>query len=198
MKRIFLTIAFAISIACAAAQRNHTQIYLGGGYGLISGDMYNHGGWEVNLGLKYFITDYVFLDLSGQIGGSKGNKRLSISRIGYNTYYPEIADFEHSLTEYGVFLGPGYNLYNNGQSRLYVKAQAGYTWGREYKEALNETKDERISPAQPYRPGFAAVASLGYDWQKAGNSLVYGGKIDVYCIRGHVMAILNAQVGVFF
>lgn len=198
MRRILLTIAFAMSIACAAAQRNHAQIYLGGGYGLISGDMYNHGCWEVNLGMKYFITDYVFLDLSGEIGGSKGNKKLTISSSGNYKYHPERGDFKHSLTEYGAFLGPGYNLYNNGQSRLYVKAQAGYTWGREYKEALNDTREIRIYPAQPYRPGFAAVASLGYDWQKAGNSLVYGSKIDVYYIRGHVMTILNVQIGAFF
>jgi len=194
MKRIFLTLIFAAGIVCAEAQSKHAQVYLGGGYGLISGDMYFPGCWEVNLGLKYFVTDGVFLDLNAQIGGNKGIKKQTISK----GFYSELSDFEHTLSEYGLFFGPGYNLYNNGQSRLYVKAQAGYTWGHEYKEILDEQHNIRAFPEQPYKPGFAASAGIGYDWQKAGNPIAYGGKIDVYYIRGHVMAIINAQIGVFF
>lgn len=194
-RRISITLALLAAAFSVQAQRLHTQAYLGIGYGVFSGDMYNAGGPDINLGFKFFATDNVFIDFTAQLGSSQGHKTqvVNISPSSQST-----DRFEHTLAEYGLFLGPGYNLYNNGESRLYVKAQAGYTWGHEYKDIWNAEKRIRDNAATPYRPGFAASASLGYDWQKAGHGVIWGGKMNVYYIRGHVFATLNAQIGVFF
>lgn len=191
-KRIFITIVLLSAAISASAQKKHAQAYLGAGYGIFSGDMYNAGGADFNIGIKYFATDYVFIDLTAQLGSSKGHKTQTINEP------PTSERLEHTLAEYGIMLGPGYNLYNNGQSRLYVKAQAGYTWGHEYKDVWDAVSRLPDSADTPYRPGFAAACSLGYDWQKAGSAMSWGGKMNVYYIRGHAFATLNAQIGVFF
>lgn len=198
-KRIFITLAMLALASSTMAGRRHAQVYLGAGYGIFSGEMYNRGGIDLNLGVKYFATDDVFIDLTAQFGSSQGHKTqtVNINPSSQSAYYTTDR-FEHTLAEYGLFLGPGYNLYNNGESRLYVKAQAGYTWGHEYMDIWNAEKRTRDNAATPYRPGFAAAASLGYDWQKAGRAIVWGGKMNVYYIRGHVFATLNAQLGFFF
>ncbi len=198
-KRIFITIILLSAAISASAQKKHAQAYLGAGYGIFSGDMYNAGGADFNIGIKYFATDYVFIDLTAQLGSSKGRKTQTINMNPPSATPMYTSDrFEHTLAEYGIMLGPGYNLYNNGQSRLYVKAQAGYTWGHEYKDVWNADSRTRDRADTPYRPGFAAACSLGYDWQKAGSAMSWGGKMNVYYIRGHAFATLNAQIGVFF
>lgn len=137
-KRIFITIILLSAAISASAQKKHAQAYLGAGYGIFSGDMYNAGGADFNIGIKYFATDYVFIDLTAQLGSSKGRKTQTINMNPPSATPMYTSDrFEHTLAEYGIMLGPGYNLYNNGQSRLYVKAQAGYTWGHEYNTKMS-------------------------------------------------------------
>lgn len=171
-KRIFITIVLLSAAISASAQKKHAQVYLGAGYGIFSGDMYNAGGADFNIGIKYFATDYVFIDLTAQLGSSKGHKTqtINISKPAQPIYTSD--RFEHTLAEYGIMLGPGYNLYNNGQSRLYVKAQAGYTWGTRIQGRLGC----RLAPTRQCR--HAVPAGIRGRMQ-SGVRLAKGGKRHV-------------------
>lgn len=198
LKTIAAIALLSASAVGASAQRGCFQGYLGAGYQLFTRQVYQPSGFDINAGIKYFATDDLFFDLSGHLGRCAGHKTLTID-IGPVSYGSSIMKdrFEQNIVEFMVAIGPGYNIYNNGKSMLYAKVMAGYAWGDEDKDTWDAEHRRREQAGILFKKGFAAGASIGYDYHKPNRSVIWGGKIDAYYIGRRINISVCAQIGIF-